>query len=101
MRDSSPCDCGSCPAPNSGVARMEAGVPAPRCELPRGSWRHHPCQRPAVMRVLVAHYPGAAKYENRCGVHGQAFLRDRVASVWDPVRWSWEGHHIPPEHRRS
>ncbi|MCB2224496.1 MAG: hypothetical protein KQH83_10050 [Actinobacteria bacterium] len=47
------------------------------------------------MRVLMGHYPGVARYENRCAVHGKAFLNDRVASVWDPVRWKWVGHHIP------
>lgn len=89
---SSGCDCGSCPEPNDGLARMQAGVPAPHCERPKGNWWHHSCQRPAVIR----HYPGLPRYENRCAVHGEAFLSERVGSVWDPVRWKWVGHHIPP-----
>jgi hypothetical protein len=47
------------------------------------------CERPAVLRVLVAHGPGTAKYESRCGLHNRGQLGPLVAAVWDPLGGEW------------
>ena len=48
-----------------------------------------PCERPAVLRVLLAHGPGVAKYGNRCGLHDRGQMGPLVAAVWDPLRGEW------------
>ena len=75
------------------------GDPTPQCDhrrkgRPVGTRRFESirCERPAVLRVLVAHGPGTAKYRNRCALHAGGHLGPLVAAVWDPLGGEWADH---------
>jgi len=91
MRWNPPCDCGLCPDPGQAAARRKTDVPEPRCDRPTipNTRLRHRCERPVVLRVLLAHGPGVAKYGNRCAIHAARHLDVLVAAIWDPVRWKW------------
>ena len=48
-----------------------------------------PCERRAVLRILLAHGPEAAKYGVRCAVHATCHFGPLVAAVRDPQAGKW------------